>query len=55
VADRVYFSTTVSPETWTPMPWINVRKARIGWWVDGRWCPTRGICERELNRKLSRG
>lgn len=20
-----------------------VRKARIGWWVDGSWCPTRKI------------
>jgi len=50
--ERVYFSTIESPESWNPMPWVNVRKARIGWWVGWRWCPTRAICERQINRKL---
>ena len=50
--DRIYFSTIEGPELWDPRPWVNVRKARIGWWVGGRWCPTRAICERQINRKL---
>jgi hypothetical protein len=50
--DRVYFSTVEAPESWVPRPWVNVRKARIGWWVGRRWCLTRAICERQINRKL---
>jgi hypothetical protein len=27
---------------------ITVRKARWGWWVDGRWCPTRAIRDHQI-------
>lgn len=27
---------------------ITVSKARWGWWVDGRWCPTRKIMQHEI-------
>lgn len=29
---------------------IRCRKAWIGWWIDGRWCPTRAIRDHEIER-----
>jgi hypothetical protein len=33
---------------------ITVRKARVGWRVDGRWCPTRKVRDREIRRVRER-
>lgn len=30
-----------------------VRKARWGWWVNGRWCPTIKIRDHEIKRILN--
>lgn len=29
----------------------RLRKARIGWWVDGNWCPTKAIRDHALARR----
>lgn len=31
---------------------MRVRKARIGWWVDGYWCPTEKIRDFVLDKRI---
>lgn len=32
----------------------RVRKAWIGWWVDGNWCPTSNIRDHAFNKRLDK-